>query len=95
MVAGKKQKDIFFNENWESEIAAYDEEYRRRDRKFYKNHVFIKESGSKKLTQEENEVLNLYLDGVSCSEIAKGYSVETEVITALIEVIKAKLSLDD
>ena len=94
-MAGKKKKNNSLNENWESEITAYDEECRRHEREFYKNHVIIKESGTEKLTKEENEVFILYLNGLSCAEIARNFKVETEVITSLMEIIKVKLSLND
>ena len=94
-VAENKQKDKSFNENWESEIKAYDEECRRIEKNFREKHVIIKESGSDKLTAEENEVLTLFLNGVSCPEIADTYNVETEIITGLLEIIQAKLSLSD
>jgi len=94
-VAGKKQKDNSFNENWESEIKAYDEECRRIEQKFREKHMLIKESGSDKLTDEENEVLNLFLKGIPCSEIATIFNIETEIITGLLEIIQAKLSLED
>ena len=95
MVAGKKQKDTPFNENWESEIAAYDEECHRIEKEYHENHIIVEESGSDKLTEEENEVLTLFLKGTSCSEIANIFNVEIEIITGLLEIIQAKLSLDD
>ena len=94
-MAVKKKKNNSFNENWESEIGAYDRKCRRCEHEFYKNHVIIKDSGSKKLTKEENEVLILYLNGLSCAEIAKNLKVETEIITSLMEIIKVKLSLNN
>jgi len=94
-VAGKIKKKNSYNENWKSEIAAYDEKYRHRELDFYKNHIIIKDSGIEKLTKEENEILILYLNGLSCSEIAKKFNIETELITSLMEIIKAKLSMDD
>ena len=94
-VVRKKRKDKTFDENWEAEIAAYDKECRRHEKEFYKKHIIIKESGSDKLTEEENEILFLFLNGVSCEDIAKQSNVEPEVITALLEIIRTKLSLDD
>ena len=94
-MAGKKKKKGSFNKNWESEISAYDRECRRHEREFYKNHVIIKDSGTKKLTKEENEVFVLYLNGLSCAEIAQSFKVETEIITSIMEIIKAKLLLND
>ncbi len=95
MVAGKKQKDTSFNENWESEITAYDEECHRIEKKYHEKHIIVEESCSDKLTEEENEVLTLFLKGTSCSEIADTYNVEPEIITGLLEIIQAKLSLND
>jgi len=83
------------NENWEAEIAAYDEECRRRDREFSTHHYIVKESGSQKLTEEENEVLKLYLNGMTCPQIAEMFRIETEVVTSLMEIIRLKLSLDE
>jgi len=83
------------SENWEADIAAYDEECRCHDREFYSRHYIIAESGSKKLTEEENEVLTLYLNGMTCPEIAEMFRIETEVITSLMEIIRLKLSLDE
>ena len=94
-MAGKKQKYKSFNEDWESEIKAYDEECRRFEQNFHEKHVLIKESGSDKLTGEENEVLTLFLKGIPCSEIANIFNVEKEIITGLLEIIQAKLSLSD
>lgn len=95
MMTAKKKKAKPFNENWEAEIAAYDEEFRRREKEFQKNHVTIKESGSKKLTVDENKILTLYLHGASCEEIAKQNDVDVEIVTGLLEIIRAKLSLED
>ncbi len=94
-MAEKKQKENSFNENWESEIEVYDNECRRIEQKFYKKHVIIKGPCSGKLTEEENEVLNLFLNGSSCSEIAETLHVETEIVTGLLEIIQAKLSLNE
>ena len=93
MAKARKKHD--FNDNWEAEIASYDDECHRRDHEFLKNHFIIDKSGSRKLTEEENEVLTLYLDGMSFPEIAKSYRVETDVITSLMEIIRLKLSLDE
>ena len=94
-MTAKKKKAKPFNENWEAEIAAYDEECRRREKEFLEKHVIIKGSGSKKLTDDENEVLTLFLNGVSCEDIAKQNKVEVEIVTGLLEIIRAKLSLED
>ena len=95
IVAGKKHKEKSFNENWEAEIAAYDSECQRLEKEFYEKHVIITESGNSELTVEENNILILFLNGISCSEIAKQYEVEEEIISGLIEIIRAKLSLRD
>jgi len=94
-VVSVKKNEKRYNENWEAEIAAYDAECSRIEREFYEHHLIIKESGNADLTAEENEVLTLYLNGVQCKDIAKQYDVEEEVITGLLEVIRAKLSLYD
>ena len=94
-MTAKKKKAKPINENWEAEIAAYDEECRRREQEFKKNHVIIKGSGSEKLTDDENEVLTLFLNGASCEDIAKQNNVEVEIVIGLLEIIRAKLSLED
>ena len=95
-MAGKKKKTISgVNANWEAEIEAYDEDCRLRESE-YRSHTFnVTESVSSELTDDENEVLTLFLSGVSCPEIAKRFEVEEELITGLLEVIRAKLSLID
>ena len=93
-MAGKKQKKISgVTENWEAEIAAYDEDYRLRDAEYKRYAIIVSESGNSELTEEENEVLTLYLNGVSCIDIAKQFEVEVELITGLLEIIQAKLTL--
>ena len=94
-VAGKKHKDESYNNNWKSEIEAYDSECQRTEKEFYDKHIIISQAGNTELTEEESDVLNLYLNGISCDEIAKQYKVELEVITGLMEIIQAKLSLID
>jgi len=92
VAAGKRKWDNC-NENWESDIADYDEICRERDKEFYRKHLVISQSGSTELTEEENEVLVLYLNGVTCEDIATQHDVETEVVVGLLEVIRSKLSL--
>ena len=46
-------------------------------------------------TEEENDVLILFLNGISCSEIANQYKVEEKIITGLMEIIRSKLSLSE
>ena len=94
-VTGKKHKDNSYNENWKTEIEAYDAECQRIEKEFYKKHIIITESGNSDLTDEENEILILFLNGVSCSEIAKQYKVEEEIVTGLMEIIQAKLSMSN
>jgi len=91
----KHKKEVFVNENWEAEIAAYDEECRCTDQEFYDKNIIITQAESNGLTVEENEVMNLFLNGVTCENIAKQYEVEVEVITGLLEIIRAKLSLPE
>ena len=91
-MAGRKHKKETYNKNWESEIAAYDDEWYRNDEEFWKHALIIHESGSSELTDEENQVLTLYLNGVSCREIANQCEVEVEIIIGLLKVICAKLS---
>ena len=96
VVAGKKQKKTSrVNENWEVEIAAYDEDCQLRDEEYRKHAITVNGSGNSELTEEENEVLTLFLDGASCGEIARQLEVEVELITGLLEIIRAKLSLID
>lgn len=84
-----------YNENWESEIAAYDNDCRRSDKEFRKHALIVRDSGKEVLTEEEYEVITLYLDGISCSEIAKQCGVEPEIVSGLLDVISAKLSLNE
>lgn len=91
--ARKRREPV--NENWEAEIASYDTDREAVDREFNRRHIIISESGTSGLTAEENEVFQLVLKGISCSEIAERYGVEENLITALVEIIRAKLSLSD
>ena len=91
-MSGKRHKGEY-NENWEAEIAAYDRECQRLEKEFFEKHIIITGSGDDRLTVEENEILNLYLNGISFEEIAKQNKVEINVITGLMEIIRAKLSL--
>ncbi|MFA6472506.1 MAG: hypothetical protein WCU00_10740 [Candidatus Latescibacterota bacterium] len=92
--SGKKKEE--YNQNWESEIAAYDAECNAREAEFRNQHiVFEGSSGVSDLTEEENEVFTLMLRGTSCSEIAEQFGVEEELISGLAEIIRAKLSLSD
>jgi len=92
-VPGKKHRKQSYNENWETEIAEYDAECKKTEKEFFEHHIVIRDSGNSELTEEENAVLVLFLNGVSCEEIAKQYKVEVEVITGLLEIVRAKLSL--
>ena len=91
--ARKRREPV--NENWEAEIASYDADREAVDREFNRRHIIISESGTSELTAEENEVFQLVLKGIPCSEIAERYGVEENLITALVEIIRAKLSLSD
>ena len=82
-----------FNENWEAEIAEYDKECSAHDVEYMKTHIIIDESGSKKLTAAENEVLVLFLGGTSCKEIADQHELEEQVVTEMLAIIQAKLSM--
>ena len=93
MVSDTHLNKTGFNENWESELAAYDEECRRKEEDFRKHYIIINEAERSELTDEEYEVITLILSGKTCVEIAIQYEVEVEVITGLLEVIRAKLSI--
>ncbi|MFC1574253.1 hypothetical protein ACFL30_03635 [Candidatus Latescibacterota bacterium] len=93
MVSDTHRKIAGSNDNWESEIAAYDEECRLNEEVFRKHSIIINKSGRSELTEEENEVITLVLSGKTCVEIANEHEVEVEVITGLLEVIRAKLSI--
>jgi len=82
-----------FNENWETEIAAFDKECAETDSEYSSRRIAISGDGSANLTDEENEVLRLYLTGMSFNAIADQAQVELEIITGLMEIIRAKLSL--
>ena len=93
-MAGKKQKKTSgVTENWEAEIAAYDEDCRFRDAEYKRHAITVSKSGNSELTEEESEVITLYLNGVSCIEIARQFEVEVELITGLLDIMRAKLSL--
>ena len=94
-VSGKINKKESCNENWEAEIASYDKECRRIEKKFFNKHIITSQSSNTELTEEENEVLNLFLNGISCEGIAAQYDVELDVITGVMEIIRAKLPLSD
>jgi hypothetical protein len=83
-----------FNPNWETEIAEYDKACAKEDRDFKRHFMVITEAGHKSLSVDENEVLKLFLNGVSCKEIAKQAKVEPEEVEALLEIIRAKLSME-
>jgi hypothetical protein len=81
-----------YNENWEAEIAAYDEECQIREKEFIKKHIMFDETGSVDLTDEENNLLSLYLDGTPYDEIAKNCEIDEEEVDAYMEIIRLKLS---
>ena len=93
MVSDTHKNKAGFNENWESELEAYDEVCRLREEDFRKHYIVINEAGKSELTDEEYEVITLVLSGKTCVEIAKQHEVEVELITGLLEVIRAKLSM--
>ena len=93
MVSDTHRNKAGFNEKWESKLAAYDKECRFKEEEFRKHSIIIDESGRSELTDEENEVITLVLKGKTCVEIAKKYEVEVEIITGLLEVIRAKLAM--
>ena len=95
MTGKKHHRAKTYNENWQAEMAEYDAEFKRIEREFYNKHLVINDSGSSRLTDEENEVLTLYLNGVSCEEIANQNGIEVEVIISLLDIIRAKLSLPE
>ena len=84
-----------FNDNWESEIAEYDAECSKREKEFLKSHMVIPDSGINSLDDAENEVLSLVLQGLSCQEIAKETETEPEIVQGLLEIIRARLSLEN
>ena len=92
-MSAHKRKEKF-NENWEAEIEAYDKTCRERE-KVYQDHALIIDGDKEDLTEEENLVLRSYLKGMSVSEIAKEAEVDADIVSGLLEVIKAKLSLID
>ena len=93
MVSDTHINQAGFNENWESELSAYDEECRLKEEDFRKHYIIINEVERSELTDEEYEVITLVLSGKTCVEVAKQYEVEVELITGLLEVIRAKLSI--
>lgn len=92
---GKKQRNTTVNENWEAEIAAYDKTCEAHEREFREHFMVIDQGGHKDLSEDENEVLTLVLNGVSCVEIAKQAQIQPEEVAALLEIIRAKLSVTD
>ena len=94
MTAQNKHTDDF-NKYWESEIAAYDAECKKHETDFLKKHMVVPESGLKELDDAENEVLRLVLQGLTCEKIARETDTETEMVKGVLEIIRAKLALDD
>jgi len=90
-----KFKNEEYNENWEAEIAEFDKVCKRSEEEFRQHAFVIRDPGNDVLTEEENEVLTLYLNGVSCREIAKQCGAEPEIVSGLLDVISAKLSLNE
>ena len=92
MTGKKKQNDYSCNQNWEAEIAAYDEECKSREEEFYRKHLIISDDGEKALTEEENAVFTLFLNGLTYEDITGKLNVEPGVVSGMIEVIRLKLS---
>ena len=92
MTVIKKQKDSSCNQNWETELAAYDEECKSHEEEFYRKHLIISDKGEKALTEEENAVLTLFLSGLTCEDIAGQLNVEPDLVSGLIEIVRLKLS---
>ena len=92
MADKKKHRNEDYNENWEAEIAAYDEECQIREKEFRKKHIIFNEAGSTDLTDEDNNLLSLYLDGTPYDEIAKNCEIDEEEVDAYMEIIRLKLS---
>lgn len=90
-----RKKQEIINADWEAEIAAYDAEQKSHDREYYEHNIIITGGNTSDLTDEENLVLNLFLAGTSCEEIARQNSVDIDIVTGLLEIIRAKLSLND
>ncbi len=83
-----------YNENWESQIAEYHDECKKREMEFLKTHMVVPDSGIDSLDDAENEVLRLVLQGLSCQEIAQETKTDSEMVFGLLEIIRAKLSLE-
>jgi DNA-binding CsgD family transcriptional regulator len=94
MTAARKRNEEY-NMNWENDIKAFDDECRASDAEFYKTHMVVKDPAVSDLTEDEQEVFEMVLKGATCAEIAEKYEVEVELITGLLEIIRAKLSLTD
>ena len=84
-----------YNENWEAEIAAFDADIRKQEETYRKSHLVMDEGGYSCLNEEENELIALYLKGSSCEDIAEQMDVEIDVVESSIELIKAKLAIED
>jgi DNA-binding CsgD family transcriptional regulator len=91
--SGRKKEPV--NENWKAEIASYDSACEAESQEYRRHHIVVDNSGRPELTEEENEVFQIALRGASCSDIAEMYQVEEHIITGLMEIIRAKLSLTD
>lgn len=91
---GKHTHQDDFNPNWEAEIAAYDDACEKQEREFSRHFMVITEAGHKSLSADENEVLKLFLNGLTSKEIARQAKVDPEEVAALLEIIRAKLSME-
>ncbi len=92
---GKDHKKEDFNPNWEAEISDYDEQCKTLDREYYAHHLVVNSKIREALKDEERLILDLFLSGMSCEEIAKQNQVMVEVVTGLLEIIQAKLSIEN
>ena len=93
MKAKSKGTGADCNTDWEKKIAEFDAELERQEREYREHYLVVTGNGHQSLTEEENEVLTLFLEGVSLDEIAKPADVDVDTIAGLIEVIRAKLSV--
>ena len=89
-----KHRKTDFNENWEAEIAAYDESCEKMETDYRDHFLFIGGSGHETLNEEENEMFQLFLKGIPCEEIADQYGIELEMLVGMLEIIRVKLSTD-
>lgn len=90
-----RQKNGGVNENWEAEIAKYDAEQAAVEENFRKHYLLFGGAENADLTEDENAVFGMVLQGIPLSEIAEQAGVDEDTIAGLVEIIRAKLSLSD